>query len=96
MECPETVGDDVLCLLQGHLVPMDFADNFPEEECSADSGIFSSVCPFKMSMAKDIVHELRHCNTSAARNPAMCCHDFCELQISDTASWRCKPEAVKA
>eukprot|EP00435_Cladocopium_sp_Y103_P021620 s1277_g5.t1 len=37
---PESQTDG---LYEGHLVPMDFADNFPE----------------------DIVHELRHCNTSA-------------------------------
>lgn len=80
------MGENVLCVLQGHLVPMDFADNFPEEECSEDSGTFYFVRPFKMPMAKDIVHELRHCNTSAARNRAMCCHDFCELQMSDTVA----------
>ena len=47
---------------KGHLVPMDFADDLPEE----NSAWFCQKRFIKKLAAEDIVHELKHCSTGAA------------------------------
>ena len=43
-------------------MPMDFADNLPEED-----SILQIHSLLSLPTAKDIVHELRHCNSAMAR-----------------------------